>query len=467
MNRKKNFIAMICIVAVSFYASCSKSYLEVIKGTENKFYEGRFLDAAKSLKPLASKKDKDQLLYMMEAGYIFHVAKEYQTSNGILLEAAKIAKVKPVSITQQVGALLTNLSNTNYLGEDFEKVLIRMYAGINFLIMGQYDSSRVEFTAVNEELAKIKQENGSARYKQNIMAKYLTAIAYEVSADLDKDMNDLEFAYIEYKQINSLAPQLSIVQDDLIRVSKKLNYTDDYANWTASFKRNPVVSADSGELIVIYESGRGAIKVSRGKLLSDNTMKTAVVAALATMPLQAGVSASAVMVAIGNIENPIPKFEKRSNMTHHLAVTNGKITYSTAMLEDIENTAVNNLKDDYGRLQKHVAAQVVVKTAASIAAGYAAKKAAEQMGAGQYAGLIGVVAGAGTGAALFSQMKPDLRCWHTLPANLQMARLFLPPGKYNITLNFIDSSNNTQNTRSYPVEIKKGTRTFINERTLM
>jgi hypothetical protein len=52
------------------------------------------------------KKDKDQLLYMMEAGYIFHGAKEYETSNSILLEAAKIAKVKPVSISQQVGASL-------------------------------------------------------------------------------------------------------------------------------------------------------------------------------------------------------------------------------------------------------------------------------------------------------------------------------------------------------------------------
>lgn len=467
MSGMKKIIILVFITAVSFYASCSKNYIEVINGTEKKFYAGQYIDAAKSLKPLAMKKDKDQLLYMMEAGYIFHIAKEYETSNSILIEASKIAKVKPVSITQQAGALLTNLSNTNYLGEDFEKVLIRMYAGINYLITGQYDSARVEFTAVNEELTKIREENGKARYKQNIMAKYLTAIAYEISADIDRDMNDLEFAYIEYKQILSIAPSLTMVQDDLIRVSKKLNYMDDYAAWTAQFKRTAAIPADAGELIVIYQSGRGAIKVSRGKILSDNTMKAAIVASLATMPPQVGVSASAVMLAIGQIENPIPRFDKRSNMTSLLSVNSGKSVIKTTMLEDIENTAINNLKDDYGRLQKHVAAEIVVKTAASIAAGYAAKKTAEKLGAGQWSGVIGVVAGAGTGAALFSQMKPDLRCWHTLPANLQIARLFLPPGNYSITVNYLDPSSNVQSSKIIPVEVKKGSKTFINERTLM
>jgi hypothetical protein len=42
--------------------------------------------------------------------------------------------------------------------------------------MNKYEEARVEFMAVNNELAKIKSEDGTARYKQNIMAKYLTAI---------------------------------------------------------------------------------------------------------------------------------------------------------------------------------------------------------------------------------------------------------------------------------------------------
>jgi hypothetical protein len=41
------------------------------------------------------------------------------------------------------------------------------------------------------------------------------------------------------------------VQDDLIRVAKKLGYNDDAAKWTGAFKRNPRLQPDAGELVVI------------------------------------------------------------------------------------------------------------------------------------------------------------------------------------------------------------------------
>ena len=88
-------------------------------------------------------------------------------------------------------------------------------------------------------------------------------------------------------------------------------------------------------------------------------------------------------------------------------------------------------------------------------------------GGGSMSGLIGIVAGAGTGAMLFSQMKPDLRCWHTLPANLQLARIFLPPGDHKVVVKFRDAAGNQV---APPVESKiritKGERTFYNYRTL-
>jgi hypothetical protein len=94
------------------------------------------------------KKDKNQLLYMMEAGYMFHAAKNYKTSNKILIEAGKIAKFKPVSVTKQAASFLTNESATNYRGEDFEKVLIHMYAGLNFLMKKNYDGLVLIFILV-------------------------------------------------------------------------------------------------------------------------------------------------------------------------------------------------------------------------------------------------------------------------------------------------------------------------------
>ena len=221
---KKRTLGIFVIAFAIALASCSsKGYLKTIKKPEKKFYKGDFKGAANILKPLAAKKDKDQLLYMMEAGLMFHTAGNYKLSNHILLKAAKIAVIKPVSVSKQIKSLLSNERSSNYRGEDFEKVLIHMYAGLNFLLLKKYDSARIEFKAVNQELSKIKSESGKARYKQNIMAKYLFGIAYELSGDKNKDVNDLESAVVEYKQILKLRPDLKWIKKDIKRLNRRID----------------------------------------------------------------------------------------------------------------------------------------------------------------------------------------------------------------------------------------------------
>lgn len=449
-----------------FACSSSKSYEEAMKNPEQKFYQGHYKEAAKMLLPQVNDKSKDQLLFMMECGLMLHAAGDYKTSNKVLLPASKLAKVIPISVTQQAASLLTNNRNTNYRGEDFEKVLVHMYLGLNFMLMGDYEEARVEFSAVNNELSKIKTENGQARYKQNIMAKYLTAIAFEIIGEKSRDLRDIEFAYIEYKQIYSLDSGLDLVKEDLLRLSKRLNYMDDYSDWSRKFGKSFNVSDNSGELITVFQAGRSAVKKSRGSLLKDPMMEAAVRVTLNTRSLAAGATVATVLVTLHNAENPIPKFVKRDNKVNSVRVNIAGKRFNTVMLEDVEQTAVKNLEDDYGRLYAKVAAQVAVKAAASVAAGLAAKKLAEQSKQlGGFASLIGAAAGLGTGAALFSQMKPDLRCWHTLPANFQMGREFLPPGKYTAQFQFLGRGGVVTTTEK-EVEIKKGEKTLVNLRTL-
>ena len=69
------------------------------------------------------------------------------------------------------------------------------------------------------------------------------------------------------------------------------------------------------------------------------------------------------------------------------------------MLEDVEHTAIKNLEDDYGSFIKESQHLLLTKAVASLAAGIAAKKIAEQFKQTKgFAGLIGTAVGAGTGA---------------------------------------------------------------------
>jgi len=458
-------IALVLILSI-FACGSSKNYDQAMKIPEKLFYQGKYKEAARKLLPEVNNSGKDQLLFMMECGMMLHAAGDYKTSNKVLLPAAKLAKLMPTSITKQAASFLTNDTNSNYRGEDFEKVLVHMYLGLNFLMLKDYEEARVEFKSVNNELSKIRSENGQARYKQNLMAKYLTAVAFEMVGNENDDEKDLEYAYVEYKQIYSLDPSLDFVKEDLLRMSKKLGFDDDYAEWRKKFRRSYNISKDYGEVLTVFQSGRSAVKKSRGSLLKNSDIGPAIRLTLRTSSLKVGVTAAAILVTLKSAENPIPKFVRRSNRVDRVRVSvKGRSEYTTVM-EDVENTAVKNLEDDYSRLYKRVAASIVIKSATAIAAGIAAKAAAKRIKKlGGFAGLIGAAVGAGTGALLFSNMKPDLRCWHTLPANLQFGRMFLPAGKHLVKFSLLGRGG-VISTVEKEVEIKKGRKTLVNLRTL-
>ena len=468
MHTRKAITPLLAFLVIIFAVGCASSdYNKKMRKSEEMFYYGKYKEAARTLLPAVNSSSKDQLLYMMECGLMLHAAGDYKTSNKVLLKAADKADKITTSISKQTASLILNERATNYKGEDFERVLIHMYLGINFLMLDEPEEARVEFKKVNELLRDINVST-ARNYKQNVMAKYLTAIAFELIADKEDDFNDREFAYIEYKQIYQLEPRLAMVYRDLQRLAKKLDDSEDYYKWVARFGRRDRIPGNAGEIIVIFQAGRSAVKVSRGSLLSDPKMKANIRVTLNGMSLKEGVTVAGVLVALKNAENPIPKFKKRSNNIKHLVVNvNGRDVDRTYMMENIAGTAVQNLKDDYKRMYGKVAAGIAVKAATAIAAGYAAKKLAEQSKQlGGFAGLIGTAVGIGTGAGLISQIKPDLRCWHTLPANLQLGRVFLPEGEYDITIKLIDYNGKVDRTVKKKITVKKGEKTFMNYRTL-
>jgi len=461
---KKAIISLFIFSLSYFFIGCNSiSYREAIRQPEKTFYQGQYKIAARMLLPMVNKHSRDQLLYMMECGYMLQAGKDYKISNSVLLKAGKLAVITPTSISKQTKALLSNDRATNYKGEDFEKVLVHMYLGINYLKLKDYDNARVEFKKVNNELSKIRKQKGSSLYKQNIMAKYLTAISYEISGTIDKDVDDLDYAYVEYKQIQKLAPNLRLVQRDLLRLSKKLKYQDDYAMWKRQFGNLDNTKKDSGELVVIYGAGKSPIKVSRGKLMSDRLMRASIYFSFRTMRFAAGVTTAAIIGIIKNAENPIPRFVRRPSKINKLRIRINNRVYQTYLLEDIENTAIRNLQNQYSKLQKRVAGSIVAKAAASIAAGLLTRALTKKTGFGA---LFGSLATLGTGAALFSQMRPDLRCWHTLPARLYLGRIFLPTGKYKVSLEFLDNNNFIIKKKDIDINIKKGEKTIIKERTV-
>jgi uncharacterized protein len=467
-TQRKKIVPAILVALIAL--ACTADYTKQIKESEQLFYRGKYLEAAKMLLPYVNKENEDQLVFMMEAGLMLHAGGDFKKSNDVFLPAGKIADNIATRVSQQAASLFLNDTVTNYKGEDFEVVLLHYYLGLNYMMMGDPENARVEFNKIDVLLRSMK-ETGAGLYKQNLMAKYLYGIAYETSAVMMKDENDYNDAYIEYKQVHEKMPTFDDVKLDLLRMSKKIGDNEDYNKWRAKFgPLDSKIPADAGEFILFYQSGQGAVKQSRGKIVgvgSEVRMANSINMSVNGLSMAQGVTIGAIMTVLALAENPIPKFQKRSNKINRLAVSaDGVARVTTNMLEDVENTAVKNMEEQYGSMVGKVAAGLVTKIAASIAAAYLAKMTAKKLGGDKYGGILGALAGAGTGAILGANIKPDLRCWHTLPANFQVRRLFLKPGSYDMKIDLLASDGSTVETRTEKVVISAGKKTLLNFRTL-
>ncbi len=231
-----------------------------------------------------------------------------------------------------------------------------------------------------------------------------------------------------------------MVKYDLLRMAKKLNDMEDYRMWKHKFRIEDLIKPEMGELVVIYQAGLGAIKKSRGTLLSDKNMRANIRFSFNNTSAKKGVALGAIYAFLKTAENPISRFVKRPNRIKSIIIeVDGKYLARTNLLENIENTAVKNMEEQYTKMYAKVVAGIVAKAITAITA---------------------------IAAGLMSQIKPDLRCWHTLPANLQMNRIFLKPDVYDFTIKLIGKYGSVLARRMHKMQIQKGKKAILNYRTL-
>lgn len=332
---------------------------------------------------------RDVLLYLLDIGLSLHSAGKYAESTQYFLKADKVAEIKDyTSLSREAGTLLTSDNIKDYKGEDFENVLISTYLAMNYSLQGNYEDALVEARRVNQKLYMMVSE-GKRKYKQNAFARYLSATLYEATGDV----ND---AYVDYKETYKLAPAFPGLGRDLWRMARLGSEQDDMEQWDSRFGLTeedhraamlPADRAHKAEIIVLYENGISPIK-------RPNPYFT-----------------------------ELPKFYPRYNPVAAAQVdlfglngAGGHSVARTAMLENIETTAIENLDEKWGGML----AKKVVGLAAKTAIAYEVGKNTDP--------LLGEL----VGWALVASDQADVRSWNLLPHDLQIARIAVDPGTYSI-----------------------------------
>jgi hypothetical protein len=403
---------LLFLVLISGSFGCA-TYQTSSKDARSAFYSGRFSEAAKDLEVKANEDSKDQLLYLFDRGMALQLAGNYKDSEKDWIAADHMSEVKDyVSLSTEAATLLTNDNIKQYKGEDFEKVLINAFLAIDYTLQGNYEDALVECRRVNQKLYKYKFE-AKRDYEQNPFARYLSALIWEASGNL-------EDAYIDFKSTYQLEPNFPYLKYDLVTLAKRLGRFEDLKEWQKEFgdvkTLSPKEEAQTGEVILIYQQGRSAEK----------------------RPNPAS--------------HRFPKFFHRSSLTREarMEAAEENITENTHEIYSVSAVAIKTLDDAYAGL--------VAKRLAGVAA-----KAVVADQIRQKNELLGFAAWLGMNA----MDQADLRFWETLPDTLQIARLRLSPGNHIVKVVGLSGAGQlTGEEETFAVKIEAGKKTFLNWRSV-
>jgi hypothetical protein len=371
------------------------------------------------------------MLHALERGLIAHTAGDFETSIGEFegaVEALRELEDRPTvsgrSVLEEAESWVGNDLSLPYDGEGFERVLLHTFLALDYLFLGRFEDAGVELKRANL-VAREEESRYEARYAgQNAFARWISGLIYE-------GLGQTADAYLDYRASREAAPGCALVRRDLLRAARMLGRPEEVERLRAeSGDPEPEWNPDDGEVVCLFACGLGPIKA----------------------PLEVPVPTLHTVTKIA-----LPRFVRRENPVRSVRVFEGEaLLAETEVVEDLEETAIRNLRDRTARIAAKAVARAAVKGA--VGEVLAAKRGDEAASA-----AVGLAAGIFN----LATEQADLRSWLTLPANFQAARFEVPPGRHDLLLQLIGGNGGVLNTRPVEaIEVRPGRRVFLHLRSV-
>ena len=336
------------------------------------------------------------------------------------------AKVQVSRGLKKASAVVTNDNAIAYKIPSYEQSMLHSYQALNYLYQGSLEGALVEVRRANlvqeralktndkalykaqEEMEKkgIYSNNLNSRYPsmdnligevknsiQNAYTFYLSGLLYEAG----QQPND---AYIDYKRALEIYPNNTYLQQDVLRLAKKLGMYEALSQFEQQFGQYRTVNEkNTGHVVVIFEQGIINLKEeARLNLPIFNTHS------------QFKFFTFALPVYRGNLPASIP-----------LRTSIDKKNYLSQEIVRLQSLATKDLQDQLPGLVTRQALRVVAK-----------EKIRQNMK--KSGGDVGNIL-----ASLYNvaSEKADTRSWSSLPDNVQITRVpNIKVGHKKVTLSY-------------------------------
>ncbi len=429
--------------AAVFLAACAGPSRNYRANLENLIAAGNYAGAQADIErnKRSEYSRKNAVLYYLDLGMVQHDASLYRDSSDNFSAAERrMEDLFTKSLHRAAGTFLLNDNTAEYAGEVFERALTNAFRALDYVFLGSPDDALVEARKVTAYLGRYNDYmQGRSGYKDDAFAQYLSGMLFEQNGDAD----DARICY------------------DAARAA--------YA-WYGPYYGTPEPEFDVpayadlagkglGEVVVLHYNGKAPLKVSRTFQVAWNDAMIAVDqsrdeeedAGRFRNALKAGVLGSAITVAYPVYERP--PFKIASSR-----VEAASATATTQLMDDVSAIAVKALEERNAAVRTRAIARAAIKFVLARAAAEEVKKKAGD-GLGLLAGIVTNITAAATETA-------DTRGWTTVPAQVRMARLALPPGRHDVTLYFYGAAGEPEGSHTFTdVEVTRGRRTYLHYRT--
>jgi hypothetical protein len=322
------------------------------------------------------------------------------------------AKIQISRGLKKASAVVTNDNAIAYEIPSYEQSMLHSYQALNYLYQDSLEGALVEVRRANlvqeralktneDELYKTQEEmtdkgiNSNKLYEnypsmdnligdvknsfQNAYTFYLSGLLYEAG----KQPND---AYIDYKRAIEIYPNNTYLQQDVLRLAKKLGMYEELSKFEQKFGQyNTVNKANSGQIVVIFE--QGIVNAKEEAKLNLPIFKTNSNVKFFTFALP---------VYRGHLSRLTP-----------LNISIDEKSYLSQEIVRLQSLATKDLKDNLPGLVTRQALRLVAKEQLR----HNMKKSGGDIG-NILASLYNV-----------ASEKADTRSWSSLPDNIQIMRL--------------------------------------------
>jgi hypothetical protein len=373
-------------------------------------------------------RDKDAVLYYLDAGLLNHYIADYRQSTDLLQEGERaIEAAYTKSITMEISAYITNDTAQEYPGEDYEDIYINAFNALNYYHEKDLEDAMVEIRRMNNKLAFLASKYGiivdnmqktalsegteippdpaagQTTFTNSALARYLGMLFYRGNGKLDDariDRDQIRLAFANNPAVYSYPPPRSL--DDELPIP----------NGKARFN-------------VIAFSGSAPVKEEEIlRILIPNARY---------------------------IKIALPVMVRRPSLVNRIEVRfDSGETLELELLEDIEAIAAETFKERaHLAYLKSVLRATIKGVASSVMSGIG-----DEMGgnAGMALGLLSI------GAQIFAEAseKADLRISRYFPAKAYVGGITLDPGLYSYSIIYYSGGKVVDAFRQENVPIRSG-----------